>query len=126
MVRLKTRSKKGPISTAEAGRRGGKRTAATHGKSFYEEIGHRGGATVSEKYGPDFFARIGRRGGKRTAATHGKEFYEGIGRMGGEAVSEKYGPKFYAKIGRIGGTRSQIKRSAPSLGRRRRKNPTTH
>jgi len=31
------------MTVEEAGRRGGERTARTHGKEFYEEIGHKGG-----------------------------------------------------------------------------------
>lgn len=35
-------AKKGSISVAEAGRKGGKKTSETHGHEFYEKIGHRG------------------------------------------------------------------------------------
>jgi len=42
--------KKGTISVEEAGRLGGRiggrKTAETHGKNFYEEIGHKGGQKV--------------------------------------------------------------------------------
>ncbi|MGD6935312.1 MAG: KGG domain-containing protein [Candidatus Bathyarchaeia archaeon] len=42
--------KKGQMSVAEAGRKGGqkggRRTAETHGREFYEEIGHKGGQKV--------------------------------------------------------------------------------
>ncbi len=42
--------KKGQMSVAEAGRKGGqkggRRTAETHGRDFYEEIGHKGGQKV--------------------------------------------------------------------------------
>jgi general stress protein YciG len=31
------------ISVSEAGRRGGEATSLTHGREFYEEIGHKGG-----------------------------------------------------------------------------------
>jgi general stress protein YciG len=33
----------GEISVNEAGRRGGEATSATHGREFYEDIGHMGG-----------------------------------------------------------------------------------
>lgn len=39
---------KGSMSVAEAGRKGGKKTAETHGHEFYEEIGHKGGQKVRE------------------------------------------------------------------------------
>jgi hypothetical protein len=42
--------KKGTMSVEEAGRlggqKGGRRTAETHGRKFYEEIGHKGGQKV--------------------------------------------------------------------------------
>jgi len=42
--------KNGTMSVEEAGRlggqKGGRRTAATHGREFYEEIGHKGGQRV--------------------------------------------------------------------------------
>lgn len=42
--------KRGQMSVEEAGRKGGqiggKKTAETHGREFYEEIGHKGGQKV--------------------------------------------------------------------------------
>lgn len=42
--------KRGQMSVEEAGRKGGqiggKKTAETHGRGFYEEIGHKGGQKV--------------------------------------------------------------------------------
>jgi uncharacterized protein len=32
-----------PMTVQEAGRKGGMRTAESHGHDFYEEIGHKGG-----------------------------------------------------------------------------------
>ncbi|MGB5099905.1 MAG: Em GEA1 (EM1) [Methanothrix sp.] len=39
---------KGTMTVQEAGRKGGMKTAQTHGKDFYEEIGHKGGQKVKE------------------------------------------------------------------------------
>lgn len=36
------------MTVAEAGRKGGEKTARTHGKEFYQEIGHKGGQRVRE------------------------------------------------------------------------------
>jgi uncharacterized protein len=36
------------MSVNEAGRLGGEKTAQTHGREFYEEIGHKGGQRVRE------------------------------------------------------------------------------
>ncbi|MCL6519719.1 MAG: hypothetical protein K6T99_07795 [Armatimonadetes bacterium] len=56
---------KGGMSVSEAGRRGGKRTAETHGHEFYEEIGRKGGETTSVKYGTPFYEEIGHKGGQK-------------------------------------------------------------
>ncbi len=39
---------KGSMTVADAGRRGGEKTAETHGREFYEERGHKGGQKVRE------------------------------------------------------------------------------
>ncbi len=46
--RRSERESKGSMTVQEAGRRGGQRTAQTHGKEFYESIGHKGGQRVKE------------------------------------------------------------------------------
>jgi general stress protein YciG len=43
--------KRGKMSVEEAGRRGGLRTAATHGEEFYSEIGRKGGKIGGPKGG---------------------------------------------------------------------------
>ena len=52
---------------AEAGRRGGQKTAATHGKEFYEQIGRRGGIVSPGKFQPGSqrAREAGRKGGSR-------------------------------------------------------------
>lgn len=40
--------RKGTMTVQEAGRKGGQKTAQTHGREFYEEIGHMGGQRVKE------------------------------------------------------------------------------
>ncbi len=42
------KEKKGTMTVQEAGRKGGLKTAQTHGREFYEEIGHKGGQRVKE------------------------------------------------------------------------------
>jgi general stress protein YciG len=44
----KIAERKGSMTVAEAGRKGGKKTADTHGHDFYKEIGHKGGQRVRE------------------------------------------------------------------------------
>jgi uncharacterized protein len=43
--------KKGDMTVEEAGRKGGEKTAKTHGHEFYEEIGHKGGEKGGHKGG---------------------------------------------------------------------------
>ena len=42
---------KGKMTVAEAGRRGGLRTSASHGEEFYSEIGRKGGRVGGPKGG---------------------------------------------------------------------------
>jgi general stress protein YciG len=44
-------SKKGKMTVAEAGRKGGLKTAKTHGEEFYSEIGRKGGKIGGPKGG---------------------------------------------------------------------------
>ena len=39
------------ISVREAGQRGGRKTAKTHDRGFYEAIGHKGGSVGGQKGG---------------------------------------------------------------------------
>ncbi len=52
MNTLADERKKGTMSVEEAGRiggqKGGRKTAETHGRKFYEEIGHKGGQKVKK------------------------------------------------------------------------------
>ncbi|OPY29858.1 MAG: Stress-induced bacterial acidophilic repeat motif protein [Methanocella sp. PtaU1.Bin125] len=57
--------KKGGMTVKEAGQRGGEKTAATHGKEFYEEIGKKGGEKVAGEKGPEFYSKIGHKGGQK-------------------------------------------------------------
>lgn len=41
-------NEKGGMTVKEAGKKGGERTSQTHGREFYQEIGHKGG----QKGGP--------------------------------------------------------------------------
>ena len=43
--------KKGKMTVEEAGRKGGLRTAETHGEEFYSEIGRKGGKISGPKGG---------------------------------------------------------------------------
>ena len=45
------RRKKGKMTVAEAGRKGGLKTSETHGEEFYSEIGRKGGKIGGPKGG---------------------------------------------------------------------------
>jgi len=40
---MASNSDQGDMSVREAGEKGGKKTSETHGREFYQEIGHKGG-----------------------------------------------------------------------------------
>lgn len=114
------------MTTKEAGKRGGQRTAETHGEEFYSEIGRKGarvreqrkkqGLPPKPKRDPNKPAmtpqEAGRLGGEKTAETHGREFYEQIGRKGGETVAEQRGPEFYSEIGSKGAANKRADKGA--------------
>lgn len=87
-IKEKVKSK---MTVVEAGRKGGKKTASTHGKEFYEEIGRKGGKKVSAERGPEFYSKIGSKGGSKRAKQHkgsteaaGKISIEEAGHRGGQ------------------------------------------
>ncbi len=52
MAEERTRKEgKGEMTVAEAGHKGGEKTAETHGHEFYKEIGHKGGEIGGHKGG---------------------------------------------------------------------------
>ncbi len=79
---------KGAMSVSQAGRKGGKRTAETHGHDFYEDIGRKGGSKVRDVYGHQFYEEIGRKGGTTVRNEYGPQFYEEIGHKGGQKVRQ--------------------------------------
>lgn len=60
------------MTVSQAGKKGGEKTAETHGHEFYQEIGKKGG----------------QKGGETTAQKYGHEFYEEIGQKGGQKVKK--------------------------------------
>jgi general stress protein YciG len=84
---------KGKMTVAEAGSKGGTKTAQTHGHEFYEYIGRKGGEKVAKERGPEFYSEIGQRGGSQRAKQHegapealGKTSLEEAGHRGGQRV----------------------------------------
>jgi len=80
--------KKGGMTVAEAGRKGGVKVAQERGRAFYEQIGKKGGETVKAERGHEFYEKIGKKGGESVRASRGPEFYSQIGHKGGKKVRE--------------------------------------
>src|SRR5258706_10005539 len=80
------------MTVEEAGRKGGARTAETHGRRFYQEIGRKGGEARRGKLGSEGYRELGRKGGR--ASSHGRagqaqsQIGAGIGSDQGSAVAE--------------------------------------
>jgi general stress protein YciG len=77
----------GEMTTREAGRRGGAKTAQ-RGKAFYQSIGSMGGIATRESQSPEFYKRIGKAGGDQVKKNQPPDFYQKIGEMGGAKVKE--------------------------------------
>jgi general stress protein YciG len=93
ILAIRTEERKGKMTVAEAGRKGGEKTASTHGREFYEKIGRKGGEKVSMERGPEFYCEIGSKGGSERAKQHegsaeaqGKTSLEEAGHLGGQRI----------------------------------------
>ena len=64
---------KGKMSVEEAGRKGGRRTAETHGSDFYSQIGSKGGSERAKQH-------------EGSAEARGKTSLEEAGHRGGQRV----------------------------------------
>ena len=76
--------KKGGMTVAEAGRKGGVKVAQERGRAFYEQIGKKGGESVRASRGPEFYSQIGHKGGQKV-----RELIEQGKRMAREAAAKK-------------------------------------
>jgi general stress protein YciG len=97
--------KKGGMTVAEAGRKGGVKVAQERGRAFYEQIGKKGGETVKAERGHEFYEKIGKKGGESVRASRGPEFYSQIGHKGGQKVRELI--EQGKRLGRGGGRAAQ-------------------
>jgi uncharacterized protein len=55
------------------------------------EAGRKGGSAVRDKYGEDYYRRIGKKGGTALKEKRGSEYYRDIAKKGGAANMLKYG-----------------------------------
>jgi general stress protein YciG len=75
VICLSESKKKGKMTVAEAGRKGGEKTAETHGPEFYSEIGSKGGSQRAKQHEGSIEAR-------------GKTSLEEAGHQGGQRVKK--------------------------------------
>ncbi|HCF4094232.1 general stress protein [Pseudomonas aeruginosa] len=76
------------MSTSEAGQKGGAATSRSHGKEFYQEIGHKGGQQSGGNFAndPERAAEAGRKGGQQSGGNfaNDREKASEAGRKGGQ------------------------------------------
>ncbi len=60
---LEDEVKPAPMSTTEAGRRGGSTVRDKYGEDYYRRIGKKGGTSLKEKRGSEYYRTIARKGG---------------------------------------------------------------
>lgn len=76
------------MSTSEAGQKGGAATSRSHGKEFYQEIGHKGGQASGGNFAndPERAAEAGRKGGQQSGGNfaNDREKASEAGRKGGQ------------------------------------------
>ena len=57
-----------PMTTSEAGRKGGTAVRDKYGEDYYRRIGKIGGTTLKEQRGSDYYRDIAKKGGKANVA----------------------------------------------------------
>ncbi|WP_106476130.1 con-10 family general stress protein [Phytohalomonas tamaricis] len=76
------------MSVSEAGKKGGEATSETHGKEFYEDIGHKGGQNSGGNFknDPERAAEAGHKGGQNSGGNFANdpERASEAGQKGGE------------------------------------------
>lgn len=58
-------NKDGKLTRSEAGKKGGKATADSHGDDFYEKNGEKGGEATAKSHDKDHYEKIGEKGGEQ-------------------------------------------------------------
>lgn len=87
------------MTVREAGRRGGLKTAAMHGRAHYQAAGKLGGARTRDKY-----------------EALDSEHYQKLGEQGGNALKEKYGPAYFFELAAKGVAGRKLKDSLRKKG----------
>lgn len=106
---LQSEEKSAPMSTAEAGRKGGRRVRDKYGEDYYRRIGKKGGTALKEKRGSDYYRDIARKGGQANVSKYGSDHFSEMGKKGGNTTKERQDPDFYSRIGKLGGAAKRLK-----------------
>src|SRR6266704_559365 len=99
-----------PMSTTEAGRKGGSAVRDKYGENYYRIIGKKGGTRLKEKRGSEYYRSIARKGGSANMAKYGPEHFSEMGKKGGKTTKERQDPDFYSRIGKLGGSAKRQKK----------------
>src|SRR5579871_4475255 len=100
-----------PMTTSEAGRRGGTAVRDKYGEDYYRRIGKMGGTTLKERRGSDYYRDIAKKGGKANVAKYGPDHFAEMGKKGGNTTKERQSPDFYSRIGKLGGAAKRSKKT---------------
>ena len=100
-----------PMTTAEAGRKGGSVVRDKYGEDYYRRIGKKGGTALREKRGSEYYRTIARKGGQANVNKYGSDHFSEMGKKGGNTTKERQDADFYSRIGKMGGTAKRQKKT---------------
>jgi general stress protein YciG len=100
-----------PMTTAEAGRKGGSTVRDKYGEDYYRRIGKKGGTTLKEQRGSEYYREIAQKGGQANVEKYGPDHFSEMGKKGGNTTKQRQDPDFYSRIGKLGGAAKRQKKS---------------
>src|SRR5258708_35706485 len=103
--------KTAPMSTSDAGRKGGTAVRDKYGEDYYRRIGKLGGTTLKEKRGSDYYRDIAKKGGRANVDKYGPDHFAEMGKKGGNTTKQRQSPDFYSRIGKPGGAAKRRKKT---------------
>src|SRR5215469_10048488 len=99
-----------PMTTSEAGRKGGTTVRDRYGEDYYRRIGKIGGTALKDKRGSDYYRDIAKKGGRANMTKYGPDHFAAMGKKGGNTTKERQSPDFYSRIGKLGGAAKRSKK----------------
>jgi uncharacterized protein len=101
-----------PMSTSEAGRRGGSVVRDKYGEDYYRRIGKKGGTALKQKRGSEYYRDIARKGGQANVDKYGTSHFSEMGKKGGNTTKERQDSDFYSRIGKMGGAAKRQRKTS--------------